>query len=188
MTVEELVLEYNSMLYKNCMVILCNEQDAQDAVQDTFCRYIERTPDFKDKEHEKAWLMRVATNRCIDIHRFRAKHPIADIEETKACCEMPEQSEVLTALTRLPAKIRTVIYLHYIEGYKTAEIAEMLGISVNAVKKRLQRGRELLKRTLTVAAVFLAIGLICIPVRGQGRFPRERTSGKHVQGRDKRYC
>jgi hypothetical protein len=43
----------------------------------------------------------------------------------------------------------------------------MLGISVNAVKKRLQRGRELLKRTLTVAAVFLAIGLICIPVRGR---------------------
>jgi RNA polymerase sigma-70 factor (ECF subfamily) len=86
MTVEELVLEYNSMLYNNCMVILCNEQDAQDAVQDTFCRYIERTPDFKDKEHEKAWLMRVATNRCIDIHRFRAKHPIADIEETKTVC------------------------------------------------------------------------------------------------------
>ena len=37
----EAVIKYSDILYRVCVVILCNEQDAQDAVQDTFCRYIE---------------------------------------------------------------------------------------------------------------------------------------------------
>lgn len=145
MSVENLVMEYSNMLFKICMVILCNEQDAQDVLQDTFCRYIEKAIDFRDKEHEKAWLIKVATNRCRDIHRQRMRHPSADIEEVIAYCEMPEQSEALEALVRLPDKLKIVIYLHYIEGYKCSEIARMLGISVQAVKKRMQRGREEMK-------------------------------------------
>ena len=148
MSIENLVKEYSNMLFKICMVILCNEQDAQDVLQDTFCRYMEKAVDFRDKEHEKAWLIKVATNRCRDIHRQRIRHPHADIEEVTAYCEMPEQGEALEALVRLPDKLKIVIYLHYIEGYKSAEIAQMLGISVQAVKKRLQRGREELRSML----------------------------------------
>ena len=149
MTVEELVREYSNMLYKICLVILCNEWDAQDVIQDVFCRYIEHAPAFHDKEHEKAWLIKVAVNRCKDIHRSRLRHPQADLEEITAYSELPEQSEVLSALMRLPESLKSVVYLHYIEGYKMIEIGKMLGISPNAVKKRLQRGREALKLTLS---------------------------------------
>lgn len=145
MTVEELVMEYSNMLFKICIVILGNEQDAQDAVQDTFCRYMEHRHDFRDKEHEKAWLIKVATNRCRDLRRWSLRHPSATMEEAAAYCEMPEQSEVLSALLKLPYKLKIAIYLHYIEGYRVAEMASMLGISTDAVKKRLQRGREELK-------------------------------------------
>lgn len=148
MSVENLIMEYSNMLFKICMVILCNEQDAQDALQDTFCRYMEKAVDFRDKEHEKAWLIKVATNQCRDIHRQRKRHPSINIEEVTAHCEMPEQSDVLEALVRLPEKLKIVIYLYYIEGYKSAEIAKMLGISVQAVKKRMQRGREELRLIL----------------------------------------
>ena len=148
MSIENLVEEYSNMLFKICMVILCNEQDAQDVLQDTFCRYIEKAIEFRDKEHEKAWLIKVATNRCRDIHRQRMRHPCTDIEEVTAYCEMPEQSEALEALVRLPDKLKIVIYLHYVEGYKSAEIAQMLGISVQAVKKRMQRGREEMRSML----------------------------------------
>lgn len=148
MSVENLIMEYSNMLFKICMVILCNEQDAQDALQDTFCRYMEKAVDFRDKEHEKAWLIKVATNRCRDIHRQRKRHPSINIEEVTAHCEMQEQSDVLEALVRLPEKLKIVIYLHYIEGYKSSEIAKMLGISVQAVKKRMQRGREELRLIL----------------------------------------
>ena len=148
MTVEEVVALYGDMLFRICLVMLCNEQDAQDAVQDTFCRYLERTSGFHDKEHEKAWLIKVAANRCRDMHRRRIRHPEVALEDVEQYCEFPEQSEVLAELMNLPEKLKTVIYLHYIEGYKTGEIAQMLGITQNAVKKRMQRGRECLKLSL----------------------------------------
>lgn len=153
MKVEEAVLEYGDMLFRICMVMLCNEQDAQDAVQDTFCKYMEHTSGFRSKEHEKAWLIRVATNRCMDVHRDRSRHPSVQWEEVDKYCEFPEQSEVLAELMNLPDKLKTVIYLHYIEGYKMAEIAKMLGISLDAVKKRMQRGRESLKLSLSEESV-----------------------------------
>lgn len=149
MTVEELVLEYSNMLFKICLVMVGNEWDAQDVIQDVFCRYIERAPIFCDKEHEKAWLIKVTMNKCRDVRRLVLRHPQISLEEVTAYCELPEQSEVLTALVRLPESLKSVVYLHYIEGYKLAEITNILGISLSAVKKRLQRGRDVLKLTLT---------------------------------------
>ena len=66
--IREAVIKYSDTLYKVCIVILCNEQDAQDAIQDTFCRYLEKKPEFRDEEHEKAWLIRVATNILYLLH------------------------------------------------------------------------------------------------------------------------
>ena len=149
MTVEELVTEYSNMLFKICLVMVGNEWDAQDVIQDVFCRYIERTPAFCDKEHEKAWLIKVTINRCRDVHRLTLRHPQTSLEEVSAYCELPEQSEVLTALVQLPESLKSVVYLHYIEGYKLTEITKLLGISLSAVKKRLQRGRDMLKLTLS---------------------------------------
>ncbi len=148
MTVEEAVMRYGDMLFRICLVMLCDEQDAQDAVQDTFCRYMERTSGFRDREHEKAWLIKVAANRCRDMHRGRSRHPEVQYTDVEEYCEFQEQSEVLTELMNLPDKLKEVVYLHYIEGYKVAEIAQMLGITPNAVKKRMQRGRESLRYLL----------------------------------------
>ena len=47
---------------KTCIAILCNKQDVQDVIQDTFCRYIEKKPIYRNEEHEKAWWVRVATD------------------------------------------------------------------------------------------------------------------------------
>ena len=148
MSVETIVGEYGDMLFRICLVMLCNEQDAQDAVQDTLCRYIEHGQAFRDTEHEKAWLIKVAVNRCRDVYRRRMRHPVVRLEEVSAYCELPEQSEVLSELMKLPEQQKTAIYLYYIEGYKTEEIAGMLGITVNAVKKRMQRGRKNLRLRL----------------------------------------
>lgn len=148
MSVESIVTEYGDMLFRICFVMLCNEQDAQDAVQDTLCRYMERAPLFRGVEHEKAWLIKVAANRCRDIHRSRMRHPTVELENISEYCEMPEQSEVVGELMKLPEKLKEVIFLHYIEGYKTEEIAQMLDITVNAVKKRMQRGRKMLRLSL----------------------------------------
>lgn len=148
MAVEEVVARYGDMLFRICLVMLCNEQDAQDAVQDTFCRYLEHASGFRDEEHEKAWLIKVAANRCRDMHRRRMRHPEVQLKDVEEYCEFQEQSEVLAELMNLPDKLKEAVYLHYIEGYKETEIAGMLGITPNAVKKRLQRGRDRLRLSL----------------------------------------
>lgn len=145
MTVEEAVCKYSNTLYKICIVMLCSEQDAQDAVQDTFVRYMEKQPEFADEEHEKAWLIQVASNISRDMLRFRIRHPKISIEQIADDYITPGQTELLTELLELPIKYRTVVYLHYVEGYRIREIAAILKLTEPAVKKRLQRGREQLR-------------------------------------------
>lgn len=145
--IKEVVIKYSDMLYKICIIILCNEQDAQDAIQDTFCRYLEKRPEFCDEEHEKAWLIRVATNICRDIVRFRIRHPKISIDEVENSLTVPEQKETLRELLELPVKQKTVIYLHYVEGYRIKEIAAILGTTEGAVKMRLKRGKEQMRIT-----------------------------------------
>lgn len=140
--IREAVVKYSDMLYRICIVILCNEQDVQDAIQDTFCRYLEKKPDFCDEEHEKAWLIRVATNICRDMIRFRVRHPKVCIDELENSLAAPEQGETLKEFLELPVKQKTVIYLHYVEGYRIREIADIMGITEGAVKMRLRRGKE----------------------------------------------
>ena len=146
--VRKAVLKYSDMLYKICILILCNEQDVQDAIQDTFCRYMEKKPNFRDEEHEKAWLIRVATNISRDMIRFRIRHPKVSIDELENSLVAPEQKETLKELLELPVKQKMVIYLHYVEGYHIKEIAGILGITEGAVKMRLQRGREQMQLSL----------------------------------------
>ena len=145
--IRETVIKYSDMLYRICIVILCNEQDVQDAIQDTFCRYLEKAPDFHDEEHEKAWLIRVATNICRDMIRFRLRHPKVCIDELENSFAAPEHKETLRELLELPVKQKTVIYLHYVEGYQIKEIADILGITEGAVKMRLCRAREQMRTT-----------------------------------------
>lgn len=140
--IREAVIKYSDMLYKICIVILCNEQDVQDAIQDTFCRYLEKKPDFRDEEHEKAWLIRVATNICRDMIRFRIRHPKISIDELENSLAAPEQKETLKELLELPVKQKTAIYLHYVEGYQIREVADIMGTTEGAVKMQLQRGKQ----------------------------------------------
>ena len=146
--IRKAVLKYSDMLYRICIVILCNEQDVQDAIQDTFCRYMEKKPSFRNEEHEKAWLIRVATNISRDMIRFRIRHTKVSIDELENSLVAPEQKETLKELLELPVKQKMVIYLHYVEGYQIKEIADILGITEGAVKMRLQRGRELMRLSL----------------------------------------
>lgn len=148
--IREAVIKYSDILYKICIVILCNEQDVQDAIQDTFCRYLEKKPDFRDEDHEKAWLIKVATNICRDMIRFRIRHPKVCIDEVEHMLVAPEQREILRELLELPVKQKTVIYLYYVEGYHIKEISNILGITESAVKTRLLRGRKQMRDMVSI--------------------------------------
>ena len=143
--IENIVDTYGNMLFRLCLIMLGNASDAEDVVQDTFIKYLQKAPDFKDKEHEKAWFIKVASNKCKDMLRFKARHAIVDMESINQFTKDSSDNGILEALMVLPEKFRIVLILYYVEQYKTEEIAEMIGKSASAVKMRLQKGRRLLK-------------------------------------------
>ena len=144
--IERIVNTYGDMLYRICILMLQNESDVEDVVQETFIKYYQKAPAFTDDEHEKAWLIRVAANRCKDLLRFRLRHPQVDDEAlAKITCETSD-SGILEALLSLPEKYRLVLTLYYIEEYSVQEIAGIIGRTASAVKMRLQKGRKLLEK------------------------------------------
>ena len=143
--VREAVHKYGDMLYRLCFVMLRNTADAEDAVQETFIAYTTKSPVFSDKEHEKAWLLKVASNKCRDILRFRNRHQLTELSELEAVVQDDESSHILEALMELPEKFRLVLTLYYIDEYKVKEIVEIIKKTPSAVKMRLQKGRKLLE-------------------------------------------
>jgi RNA polymerase sigma-70 factor (ECF subfamily) len=143
--VKALINDYGNMLYRICLCVLCDKDDAEDAVQETFLKFLTKAPQFESEEHKKAWLIRVATNISKNMCVLRIKHRTVDINELEYVGEADEDRGVFEAIMNLPVKFKIVMILHYIEGYPTKDIAEMVKISDDAVRKRLQKGRELLK-------------------------------------------
>jgi len=142
---EEIMKLYGNMLFRLCLITLGNEADAEDVVQETMIKFMQKAPVFESAEHEKAWLITVATNKCRDILRFRTRHPIVDIEDFQGYIrEMPD-SGIMEALMTIPEKFRIVLLLYYVEEYSMADIAKIIGRTSSAVKMRLQKGRSLLK-------------------------------------------
>ncbi|WOV87866.1 RNA polymerase sigma factor [Sporosarcina oncorhynchi] len=143
--VERIVDTYGNMLFRICLVLLSNERDAEDVVQDSFITYLTKSPTFNDLEHEKAWLITIATNRCKNMRRYNIIRKHMDINDLQLYSKNDKNHGLLDHLMRLPTKQKIVLLLHYVEGYKVDEIAKILTITSSAVKKRLQRGRELLR-------------------------------------------
>ena len=147
--IRHILQTHGDALYRSAYLLLGNPHDVQDVLQEVLLRFLEKAPSFASTEHERAWLLRVTTNCCMDCLRFRRKHTYTDLDLLRECLPAPEQQTHLEELYALPAKWKSVLILHYFEGYSVAEIAKILRLSENAVKKRLQRGREALKLVLS---------------------------------------
>lgn len=141
-----LVERYGDMLYRICLCSLRSHADAQDAVQEVLLRYITRAPDFTSEEHRKAWLITVAVNQCRTMHRRASRTIPTDPDDLHPPGQMPQDRAILDALMQVKEPFRTTLILHYVEGYKVAEIAKMLGKSNSTVKMRLMKGRKLLEQ------------------------------------------
>lgn len=142
--IEKTMAKYADMLYRLCCLILKNESDAEDAVQETILKLYQKSPSFQNEEHEKAWLIRVATNQCRDMLRFRTRHPQIDGDQLeKIGCEASDTG-ILEALSALPEKYRIVLTLYYVQECSVEDIARIICRTPSAVKMRLQKGRKLL--------------------------------------------
>ena len=144
---ESVIDRYSDMLYKICFLILKNEHDTRDVLQETFLTYYTKNRGFESEEHRKAWLIKVSQNKCKEFLRFHKRHaalPLEEMEETLIITDglRGSERELLSLVWDLDYKLKSVVILHYIEGYSVNEIASILKMSPAAVKKRLQRARE----------------------------------------------
>lgn len=146
---------YGDTVYRLALCRTQNAADAEDVYQDVFLRLLGQGAEDWDGEHLKAWLIRAALNRCADLHRFRLRRSVLPLEEVPNLAaasgnaeEDARLAELWAAVGRLPEKLRTVVHLHYAEGYSTEELAEMLGVPAATVRTRLHRARLRLKDLL----------------------------------------
>ncbi|GAB6928302.1 RNA polymerase sigma factor [Paenibacillus sp. JCM 10914] len=139
---------YGSMLFKIAMVYLGNKQDVEEALQETFIKWMHKSPDFRDQEHQKAWLIRVITNHCKNMQGSLWRRRVTKLEQMDDYFEEASERLLMDHVMSLPFKYKSVIHLFYYEDYSVREIAGILQISESAVKMRLQRGRKLLRMDL----------------------------------------
>ena len=144
-------LFYND-IKKVAYVYLKNSFDAEDITQNVFIKLNAYTKDFRDDEHLKKWLVKVAVNECRSLWRSPWKKRVKlDIPEhlTDKKTKDGTQGSVLEAILRLNKTQRQIIHLIYYENLSAKEVGEIMGISENAVFKAAQRARDKIRRFLS---------------------------------------
>jgi RNA polymerase sigma-70 factor (ECF subfamily) len=161
----ELVVEYEALVYNVCYRLLGQQQAAEDAAQDAFINAWRNMATFRG-ESFRPWLLRIAANLCRDELRKRNRRPSTSLDSAleAGLPEPPDRerppedltlnselrTQLQTALSELPEDQRTAVILCDVEGLDYAEIAVAMSTSLGTVKSRIARGRlklrELLKR------------------------------------------
>lgn len=157
MDAERLVQTYADTILRLCYTYLHSTADAEDVCQDTLIKLLQRSESFNSAEHERAWVIRIAINACKDMLRRDGK--VVSLEPDEAdeleapayvdeARQIAQNQSVLEAVMSLPLVYREAVYLHYYEGLRIAQTAELLGVSESAVSQRLSRARKQLKTIL----------------------------------------
>jgi len=152
---ERLVRSHEAALYRLARAILRHEEDARDAVQDALGFAFRSPAELDPASRVDLWLRRIVLNRSRDVLR-RRKVRRAAAEELR---RMPEASplrdpvsdgedraRILRAISLLPEEFREVLVLHLIEDRPYPELAEILDLTVNAVRIRVHRGLAIVRQ------------------------------------------
>lgn len=149
--VEKFVRKYADMVYRIAYTMLKNKDDSEDIFQEVFIKVCSENIKFMSEEHEKAWLIRVTKNKCLDFLKRSCNKNKSELDENLVGDDnynKVEYGEVTNEVMKLPEKYRIVIYLFYYEGYKISEISNILEINESTIKSQLVKARALLQEKL----------------------------------------
>lgn len=157
---QQMLREHRDRVFSHALYSLRDRDDAEDVTQEVFLRYWRTDPDVPD-DRVGAWLTRVVHNLCIDQARRRKTvrayfgRPDPDAMEHlvdhSAGAEPADQlgQEVMGAMAALSPETRSIMLMHYEQGLKLREIADLLDANVNSLKVRIHRARKTLREVLT---------------------------------------
>jgi len=155
-----LLQQYQNLVFSICLKLTGDYFAAEDLTQETFLSAYQHLESF-DGQAEKAWICRIASNKCTDYLRAVSRRavPVEEEELHSAAGVTKEEPlglvlnrelllELKTACEALKSPYREIALAHYVEGKAAGEIAVCQDISLNTVKTRIYRAREMLKKSI----------------------------------------
>lgn len=162
---EEIYERYVNKVYRKCYSFVYNQEKAEDLTHDIFLKLIVKIGSFKETSKFSTWLYSITYNYCMDQIRTGKKrtevalHENLEISDDDDSGALDFQSDEITkSLRQMAPDERAILQMKYQEDFSIKEIADTLKITESAVKMRLMRGKEKLKKIyLENIAVFVLI-------------------------------
>ena len=167
---EELIRLYGARLLLKAEQMLGCREEAKDCVQECYIQVHKNIDKFRQEADIYSWMYRILVNACLKKMRSRTAATMESFDELQPTFDedgcrieplwqsLPTTEEILekkgtreqviSAIQSLPSNFRDILYLRDIEGHSTAEVAELLSLSLSATKVRLHRARAALKKAL----------------------------------------
>ncbi|MEZ4883787.1 MAG: RNA polymerase sigma factor [Chitinophagales bacterium] len=155
-------------VYGKCVSMVKNDKDAEDLTQDIWLKISTHIFNFKGASSFATWLHRITLNHCLDFMRFQRydlgedslKYHYLKADDTKEYMEAKKSREmqlelIIKSLEEVDEERREILIMKYFENLGIEEIGERLNLKNSAVKMRLQRARNTLKKRMMDTSVSL---------------------------------
>jgi RNA polymerase sigma-70 factor (ECF subfamily) len=151
------------MYYPRCLrfarAVLQNPDEVEDVVQDTFIRLYQALPRYEERHRFESWLFQILGNCCRTSNTAFRRHVSRIVDDAaaieRAASNVPRTAlddewgeAVRRALAEVPEQNRVIFLLHYIEDFSYDEIERMTGVRQSALKMRVKRASDLLRKRL----------------------------------------
>lgn len=147
---EQIVNDHGATVLRVCRAVL-DAHEADDAWSETFLAAFKAYPALPATANIEAWLVTIAHRKAIDVTRARRRTPSAveHVPDQESTLGVPRvvDGELQSAVRSLPTKQRQAVAYHYLAGLPHAEIAELLGGSVDAARRAAADGLKSLRKT-----------------------------------------
>ena len=155
---QELVTRYQKPVFGICYRMMRHREEAEDLTQEVFLKAYRYLRQYNHEHKFSSWILKIATNTCIDAIRKKRvdtmpldeeiKTDQEDVSAEKAFLQQEAHREIESAIAALPPDYRMVVLLYHHHGQSYQQIADNLDIPMSMVKNRLFRARKLLKESL----------------------------------------
>ena len=159
---EELYERYADKVYRKCLSFVKDQAKAEDFTHDIFLKLIVRIGTFKEHSKFSTWLFSITYNYCMDQLRLNKKMAEDELNENIDIAEESEDSEEIEmeskrlrrALEGISPEERTILVMKYQDDFSIKDIAGTFGLTESAVKMRLKRSKEKLRKHYLDSALF----------------------------------
>lgn len=180
--VQQLYTQYGPVLFHRCRGIMGNDEDANDAVQETFARVIRCWGQFREDASPLTWMYRISTNHCLNQIRNRKgrqeklhvrREEIIGEGLTRPDDEGTDRATIMALLENADEETQRCVIHSFFDDCTRQEVADLVGLSVPTVRKRINTFLDSARKTLgirleDVVALLLSLGPVIEALRHAG--------------------